>query len=332
MKKNLVFLFIGTLVTVIAVCQAQVKVKGNKTPFKTLDYLYQISGNKTVAGIHNREPSATPARWTEEVNSITGKYPALWSGDFLFQTDNINNRQLMIDEALRNWKKGAIINIMWHACNPALSQPCGWDSLGVLSKVSDSQWKELITDGSDLNKKWKGMVDEVSGYLKFLKENGVEVLWRPMHEMNQGAFWWGGRPGPDGTIKLYQMMHDYMTNIKGITNLIWIWDVQDFGSLDNDVKVYNPGNHYWDIAALDVYDKSGYTPDKYKTMQAVSGGKPIAIGECERLPTAEQLMVQPKWTFFMGWSELEFSQNTATEIQHLHHASNIVTLDKMPGW
>jgi mannan endo-1,4-beta-mannosidase len=300
--------------------------------FKTLNYLYSISGSKTVSGIHNREPNATPSRWTDQVDSVTGRFPGFWSGDFLFQQDNIKNRQLMVNEALRQWKNGAIVNIMWHACNPALVQPCGFKG-GVLSKLTDEQWKEITTNGTPLYEKWIGMVDEVSAYLKFLKDNGVEVLWRPMHEMNQGSFWWGGRPGPDGTLKLYRMLHDYMTKSKKLTNLIWVWDIQDFGTLAADAKTYNPGEKYWDVAALDVYDdKSGYSIEKYNVMLSVCGGKPIGVGECQKLPTSEQLLEQPKWTFFMGWSELEFRRNSSEQIKSLHNAPNVVTLDKMPGW
>lgn len=325
-KKILPLLLMICVAAMVQSAQAQ-----KKTKFQVLNYLYSISGKKTLSGTHNKEPSATPARWTNKVDSVTGHFPGLWSGDFLFQQDNINNRQMMIDEAVREWKKGAVVNIMWHACNPALEEPCGWKG-GVLSKLTDDQWKEITTDGSELNKKWKGRVDEVCIYLQQLKEKGVEVLWRPMHEMNQGVFWWGGRPGPNGTLKLYQMMHDYMTNEKKLTNLIWIWDIQDFGTLANDAKVYNPGAQYWDVAALDVYDKSGYTQAKYDVMQSVSNGKPIAIGECEKMPTAALLMAQPKWTFFMVWSELEFSGNTIDEIKAIHMAPNVITLDKMPGW
>jgi mannan endo-1,4-beta-mannosidase len=300
--------------------------------YKTLKYLYSISGSKTIAGIHNREPNATPARWTNEVKSATGKFPGLWSGDFLFQQDNISNRQVMVNEALSQWRKGAIINIMWHACNPLIDEPCSWEG-GVLSKLSDEQWKELTTDGTALNRKWKERVDEVSFYLQLLEDNGVEVLWRPMHEMNQGAFWWGGRPGPDGTLKLFRMLHDYMTKEKNLKNLIWIWDMQDFGTLAEDVKTYNPGDKYWEIAALDVYDdRSGYTQEKYNIMISVSNGKPIAIGECQKLPTSLQLLEQPKWTFFMGWSELEFKMNSIDQIKELHNSTNLITLDKMPGW
>jgi mannan endo-1,4-beta-mannosidase len=302
------------------------------TPFKSLKYLYSISGTKTASGIHNREPNTTPAVWTNKAFSVTGKYPALWSGDFLFQADNINNRQLMIDEAVVQYKKGALVNIMWHSCNPALSSPCGFDANGVQSKLTDAQWTELLTDGSTINKKWKGLVDEVCVYLQQLKDKNVEVLWRPYHEMNQGAFWWGGRPGANGTRKLYAQLHDYMTKTKGLTNLIWVWDIQDFGTLADDAVNYNPGADYWDVAALDVYDGSGYTKAKYDVMVKAGNGKPIAIGECEKLPTADQLLAQPKWTFFMSWSELTFSGNTDAQVKALYGSANVVNLDKMPGW
>ena len=304
-----------------------------KTEFQVLDYLYQISGHNTLAGIHNREPNADPAHWTQVMDSITGRYPAFWSGDFLFQQDNIQNRQIMVNEALAQWHKGAVVQIMWHACNPARSEPCGWDSTGVLSKLTDAQWKELITDGSTLNRKWKAMIDEVSVYLQFLKEKGVEVLWRPLHEMNQGAFWWGGRPGPEGTCKLYQLTHDYMTKTKGLTNLIWVWDMQDFPDFANQLDAYNPGDKYWDVAALDIYDdQTGYSADKYNAMVQVAHGKPIAIGECQTLPTPAQLASQPKWTFFMSWSELTVSHNTPAQINALYHAASVITREQMPGW
>lgn len=302
------------------------------TPYKTLNFLYKISGSKTVAGIHNREPNTTPAVWTDSIYKTTGKYPGFWSGDFLFEEDNIDNRQIMINEAISEWKRGAIVQLMWHACNPARNEPCAYDTTGVLSTMTDAEWNDVTTPGTAINAKWLSMIDEVCVFLQQLKNQNIEVLWRPLHEMNQSSFWWGGRPGPNGTRLLYQQMHDYMVKTKGLTNLIWEWDLQDFGSLNDDVNAYNPGPGYYDIVALDVYDGSGYTQDKYNTMVNVAAGKPIAIGECEVLPTAQQLQSQPKWTFFMSWSELTFQGNSTAQLKALYNAPNVITLDKMPGW
>ena len=91
----------------------------------TLDYLKSISGKQVLSGQHNREPNSDPDKWTEWIYQTTGKYPALWSGDFLFQAENIEHRWTMIHEAKKQWDKGVVVNIMWHACNPALGgEPC----------------------------------------------------------------------------------------------------------------------------------------------------------------------------------------------------------------
>ena len=56
------------------------------------------------------------------------------------------------------------------------------------------------------------------------------------------SFWWGGRPGPSGTRRLYQITHDYLRHTKNLTNLIWTWNIQDFVTLPSDADAYNPGN------------------------------------------------------------------------------------------
>ncbi len=292
-----------------------------------LEYLKSISGLKTIAGQHNREPNAAPSKWTDTVYARTGKYPGLWSGDFLFQSDNIANRWVMINEAKREWQRGAVVQIMFHTCPPTAGEPCSWSG-GVLSTLSDSQWTQLVTDGTPLNTNWKKRLDIIAPYLQYLQDSGVVVLFRPLHEMNQSAFWWGGRPGVEGTAKLYRITHDYLTKTKGLTNLIWVWDMQD---IDQTWAQYNPGEGYWDILAFDVYGY-GYSQGWYNYAVSIAGSKPLAIGECAVFPTSAQLAAQPRYVFFMGWAELVFSNNTPASIVNLYNAPNVITLDQMPGW
>ncbi|MCK6601618.1 MAG: glycoside hydrolase family 26 protein [Bacteroidetes bacterium] len=302
---------------------------------KSIAYLTSIQGRQTVAGIHNREPNSNPVQWTDSITRIAGKAPGLWSGDFLFSASDVKERWTMIYEAERQWKKGSLVNIMWHTCSPKYTEPCAWnDGKGVLSKLTDTDWTSLITDGGTLNTVWKSRMDIIAPYLQYFENQGVEVLFRPFHEMNQGAFWWGGRPGETGTAALYRLTHDYFVKTKGLENLVWIWDLQDFGSLGSDLTAYSPGDSYWDILALDMYssDGTGYTAAKYNLMVAASKGRPVVIGECEKLPTAAELKSQPKWGFFMSWSELTVQKNTAAQIAILYGASNVITLDEMPGW
>ncbi|QNE42373.1 hypothetical protein F1C16_22400 (plasmid) [Hymenobacter sp. NBH84] len=129
------------------------------------------------------------------------------------------------------------------------------------------------------------------------------------------------------------MTHDYLRNTKGLTNLIWVWNVQDFSYLASGLANYNPGSSYWDMLSLDMYytDGQGYTTAKYNAMLNAAGGKPIAICECEVLPSPSLLASQPKWSFFMGWSELVFEKNSNATIQNTFWANNVLVRDEMPG-
>jgi beta-mannanase len=171
-------------------------------------------------------------------------------------------------------------------------------------------------------------VDALVPYFRYLEERGVEVLFRPLHEMNQGAFWWGGRPGADGSLRLYQITHDRLVKHHGLRRLIWVWNIQD---LRRDFADYDPGAAYWDVMSLDVYAKSGFTQQKYEDVLAVARGKPIGIGECDRLPTPEQLDAQPRWTFFMGWAGLVHERNTPEAIRATYASPRVLTRDELPG-
>ncbi len=179
-----------------------------QTPFASLNYLYSISGTKTIGGMHNKEPLNAPTAYTDQLNFVSGKYAGLWGGDFLF--NSYADRWTMIYEAEKQWRQGAFVTLTWHACNPAQNvSPCTFGS-GVMSSMSNADWTDLVTDGTVLNTRWKAWLDKLVPYFQYLKARGVEVAFRPLHETNQAAFWWGGRSGPQGSARLYQITHDYL--------------------------------------------------------------------------------------------------------------------------
>ena len=291
-----------------------------------LEFLAGIGGKQTVAGIHNREPNSVPALQTEAIHDLVGKYPGLWSGDFLFKPDDVNARWAMIYEARKQWERGSLVQLMLHVAPPNLPEAgCPWEG-GILSHLSDEQWRDLVTDGGALNKVWKTRLDDYAIYLRYLHDYGVPVLFRPHHEMNQGRFWWGGRPGKDGTARLFRLTHDYLAKTKGLSSLIWIWDMQD---MSRDFAEYNPGNDYWDVFAFDVYDK-GYDQSWYEYILKVAGERPMAIGECAVLPNAALLAAQPRWVFFMSWAELTFTSNSPQQVKDLYGLPTVITRELLP--
>ena len=293
---------------------------------KVMEYLYSMQGQKTIVGIHNREPNSEPSKQTNQAYAVTGQYPALWSGDFLFSSSDVSNRWNMIYECKKQWENGSIVQLMLHVTPPTQAEAGNWDG-GVVSKLTDEQWSSLITNGGELNKAWKKRLDTYAQYISYLKDNGVPVLFRPFHEMNQSMFWWAGRKGTNGTGALYRLTRDYLEKENGLDNIIWVWDMQD---LSYDWSEYNPGNDYWDIFAVDIYNSDYFTEYKYNQALSVAENKLIAIGECDKLPTAQQLKEQPRWSFVMSWAELTFSHNTNSEIQNLYWAENTIVRNDLP--
>lgn len=299
-----------------------------------LDYLKSISGSKTAVGVQNKD-AKNPTRDSSRIASLTGKQPSFWGADFSYGERALErNRQAMTNEAIAQYRAGALVGLMYHACAPILSdETCDWTSIGGSKPVhlTDEQWNQLTTPGTDLYKTWIGRLDKLSVYFQQLKDADVAVLFRPLHEMNQCVFWWACHTGPNGSAKLYQITHDYLVHAKGFDNIIWVWNVQDFTSIDRDVNSYNPGSSYFDIATLDVYN-TGYTQNNYNAMLGVAHGKPIAVAECQYVPTPDLLVRQNRWVYVMLWSDFISDPRNQIALPALYSSSNVITLDQMPGW
>jgi mannan endo-1,4-beta-mannosidase len=317
-------LIVMTLLSLLAMQPAHAA-----TNCKVLNYLDSISGTKTISGQHNREPNSDPARWTNWIYSVTGKYPGMYGADFLYLYNDVqtSTRWTMITEVKEQWNNGALVTLMWHVCPPTIQQEhCKWED--ITSTLSITQWHELVTTGT-LNTQWKARIDSIVPYLQDLKDSGVEVLWRPLHEMNADWCWWCGRPGPDGSRRLYTITHDYMVYTHGLTNLIWVWNVKDITptttilSATSVYTSYYPGDEYVDVVSLDPWNH-GFTTENYSAMLTIANGKPIAIGECGELPSPTVLAAQPRWTWFLGWAELVKESNTITEIRTVYNDPRVV--------
>ncbi len=277
-----------------------------------LNYLGSISGNHIVSGQHNKEPASAPGQYTQQVKDVTGQYPGLWGGDLMFASADVANRQRVVDQAKTEWANGSLVALTWHVCPPTGGSTCAFEG-GVKSQISDAQFSQIVTAGTALNTAWKRRLDEVVPYLQQLKNAGVPVLFRPLHEMNESWNWWGNRPGTNGSARLYQITRDYLAGTKGLDNLIWVWNVQDNPA--GGWSTYYPGNAYADVVSLDVWYKNHPSSADYQQLRTIAGNKPIALAEMGRMPTAALLDSQPRWAWFMMWSEQLRGNNTNAEIQ-----------------
>lgn len=289
-----------------------------------LAYLYSISGTNTLSGQHN-QPIYLEVM-SNRAAAFGGAWPAVYGQDFGFSPrdtlDSIHLRQDIVHACIRQHQQGSIVTLMWHAVAPMDDEPAGWRE-SVQRKLTDEEWNELITPGTPLHERWKAQVDVVAWYLRQLQQARVPVIWRPYHEMNGSWFWWGGRSGPDGYVKLYRMLYDRLVHFHKLNNLLWCFNGNEVREGILPYAEFYPGHDTVDILATDVY-LSGYDAADYNALIGLGEGRPIALGEVGTLPTPAQLATQPAWTWFMTWSDLLFSRNKREDVRILFQSEQVL--------
>jgi mannan endo-1,4-beta-mannosidase len=337
---NLARAFLGALLVGLASTRGAADAAAAKpvTPHPSeeavqlLQFLYSISGQKTLVGQH-----AAPLVGTTQLGRVfkaTSHYPAIFGQDFGFSApgtwDGINYRQQLVDEAIRRHDEGFIIVLMWHAVRPIEDEPVEFKT-SVQGKLTDQQWHDLVTPGTEVNERWKSQVDVVAWHLRQLRDAGVPVLWRPYHEMNGKWFWWGQRPGKDGYQKLYRMLFDRLVNFHHLNNLIWVYGANEVTAGVDPYEPYFPGSDVVDVLATDVY-RGTFRPD-YESLLALAHGKPIALAEVGRVPPIEILESEPRWAWFMTWGDLLGVGSTFADfpkVRAVYENERCLTLDKLP--
>jgi mannan endo-1,4-beta-mannosidase len=294
-----------------------------------LKQIDQISGHFTLTGQHNFPNHVS--RWSDRLYDLTGKFPAIFGQDFGFaggdDKDSVEGRPSMIEEAKRQYRNGAVVALTWHAVRPTEDEPVTFRD-SVQGHLTDFEWNELLTPGTNLHSRWVEQVDVIAGYLRQLQAAGVPVLFRPYHEMNGNWFWWGGRPGEHGSAALYRQLYDRFVNVHHLNNLVWVWNVNSPGGNAGSIESYYPGAQYADVVTMDIYGE--FKQNYYDDMVALAGDKPIALAEVGAMPTLDVLAKQPRWAYFMMWSGMGESVNSLEQLQTMFHAPNLLNRGDAP--
>lgn len=235
---------------------------------------------------------------------------------------------------------GGIVQMLWHwrvpgdycinnADNPWYGSFYKEGAAIDLDKVmngEDEKGYQLLMDD----------IDMISEQLARLRDAGVPVLWRPLHEASGGWFWWGNCSA-DSYKKLWNVMYEKMTVEHDLTNLIWIWNGQD--------PEWYPGDDTVDITAWDIYpgnhvyaSQSGRFADLATNYGSES--KLIALTENGCVPDPDNTFRDnARWLFWGTWSDpftLKLGvvlNDEYTETDMLIKAYNhdrVLTLDELP--
>ena len=153
--------------------------------------------------------------------------------------------------------------------------------------LTAEQYNNVMTAGTTENTNFLEELAIDAAFIRKLKDNGISVIFRSMHEGNQGYFWWGVNSAQGITAamysNLYRYVHDYFTVTCGLDNIIWQFNVDRAGYDAETVAAMYPGDNYVDTVSLDWYLSAGSTATElysaYTSLMSISGNKPFAIAE-----------------------------------------------------
>jgi mannan endo-1,4-beta-mannosidase len=190
---------------------------------KVLEYLESVQGKKILTGISGSQ-DAQP----EAVLHMTGREPAIAGGDvagFHRKWDQ-TYRQVMqgtVDRSIRWWReKGGIVALQYHWMKPGDPEGSAWVDRPRGSGRLDLA--KAITPGTEEHRAVIEDLKVTADYLQQLADARVPVLWRPLHEIDGGWFWWTDPQTPENTAALWRLMFDYFVRERKLHNLIWVYN------------------------------------------------------------------------------------------------------------
>lgn len=279
--------------------------------------------------------SGSTGDYYENVKQIVGKSPLLRAWDFAsyspmyaYNWQNGQHAFGAVDnhdaENAISWyyatdKKG-IVAIHWHWHSPSGGTP-GVNTFYTNQTTFDVS--QAVIPGTQQNIDVLRDIDAIAVQLAKLRDAGVPVLWRPLHEAGGGWFWWGAK-GSGPAKALWDMMYDRLHNHFGLHNLIWIWSTPEAD--------WYPGNAKVDIMGYDSYPGAyNYTPQKNMFDQLyniTTGNKLIAMTENGPIPdVANMFSAEATWSWFMTWNDLATAQNTNQHLIDVYNNPKVITLE-----
>ncbi len=258
----------------------------------------------------------------QRIEKMTGQRVGLVGADYadftgegmIISTGSVNAS--MID----HWNKAALVDIDVHMPNP-------WAGHGLGDRKVN--FADVVTPGTPAYKAYMANLDKIADGLQQLQDAGVTVLFRPMMEMDGDWFWWGRQKEFP---KLWIQTFDYLTNTKGLHNLLWV-----YAAGTNKPLPYYPGAQYVDIVGYDAYNYGtrGGKARGYKALMKT--GKPFALAELGLQSSAYKTMTDPPYDlhkaitniqthmpetiYFMTWSNAQGDGRNYWGIDAQHNAS-----------
>lgn len=278
-----------------------------------LDYLYEMQGKKTLAG-------QIWVPWGEDgfeyLKKVAGKLPAIQGHDYLDPRTNQRENEV----AIAWWRSGGIPTFMWHWGAPTKGP--GYPQSKMAINIG-----RCFEEGTPEHKAMWEDLKRTADLLTELRDAGVPVLWRPMHEFDGGWFWYGMGTN-EQFIQLWRTMFDYFAKERGLNNLIWV-----LCHSGRPRAGWDPGKEYYDLVGVDTYTNE-MQPWLYKWVKTTYGdSKPIPLHECGKIPDPDESFAGgTPWSWWMVWHGGYLFDHDREALTKAYNHELVITLDELPSF
>lgn len=293
---------------------------------KVYSYLQSVLGKKMLSGHHGMYGNMEH-RDLEYIKEHTGKTPAvleLEGGIFAkrFSENWAEIQQDLVEDAVSHWKNNGLVAVCWHWGNPFDEN----NTYNGTKKKFDIQ--SAMKKGTKEHTAMMKDLDAMASILNDLQKAGVPVLFRPLHEICGGWFWWSMQ-GEETAEELWRYIYDYLTNHHKLNNLLWVY------SYSHEMRMsWFPGLETIDIIGVDIYKKGQEDKIKnFELMKSVAGNKPIALSECENIPDPDVMNEQGfLWSWYTTWHSRHIRMNEPEYLNKVYNHELVITRDELPNW
>lgn len=344
-------------------------VKATAETRSLMSYLAEVYGNGIISGqqeIYSGGPHGLEQEF-EYLKETTGHYPAIRGFDYgnfccpAYGSDDGSTKRVIDWVKNRNGIATASfhLNVPTDFASYTIGSKIDW-SQTTYSQKTDFSPSKAATPGTKDNEYYMQSLTILAKEFLELQEQGIPVIWRPLHEAEGGGgetgswFWWG-REGSEAYKKLWIYTYETLTNDFGCHNLIWEWNSYNFDTSAN----WYPGDNYVDIIGYDKYSctdwstgsKKVYHNDSaisstfYSIMQKYDSAKMISMAENDSFSTVENLTSEKAgWLYFCTWYDAGGSAesdspnflsdpifNTKEDTIAMYQSDYCVTLDELPA-
>ncbi len=204
----------------------------------------------------------------EDFEKSTGQKPGIIGIDtgcygVMMPTITPERLSQLVCETVEYCAEGGIVTCSAHWTNPYSPDQLVRGTLGNFSTAEEYEaaLRAVFTPGNEYYDFFMEILALDADLFEALEDNGVTMIYRPIHEMNGNWFWFcvtqnGTTMSAEVMVDFWKFIYNYMEEERGLDNLLWNYGPNTSGNEVNGpggTMYCYPGDEYVDMVGVDWY-------------------------------------------------------------------------------